>query len=100
MRRDWRAAREKLEAEGHCRFCGTTHGLTCAHIIPRSRIGAMGGAEDSRNIIPLCQRDHTLQHAGRLELLPLMTLEEQSYAAWLVGIAEAYRRTTNRELAA
>lgn len=101
MKRNWTAARAKVRDEGICRFCGTTQGLQACHVIPRSRISAAGGeAEDPLNIVVLCARDHALQHAGLLELLPLLTLPEQGYVAGLVGIEEARLRTTNRELAA
>lgn len=94
MKRDWAAARAKVDAEGHCRACGSTHGLEAAHIVPRSRLRADEGAEDPRNICVLCARCHRAQHAGALELLPILTLEEQGYAASLVGLVEATRRTT------
>lgn len=97
MRRDWRAARAKLASEGHCRACGNAFSLQCAHIIPRSQVTI--GGEDERNIIILCVDCHSAQHAGSLELLPLLTLSEQAYAVELVGIAEAYRRTSTKEIA-
>lgn len=94
MRRDWGAARAKVEREGACRNCGTSHGLQAAHIVPRSRLTAKEGAEHPNNIVPLCADCHAAQHAGHLELLPLLTLEEQGYISGLVGIEEARRRTT------
>lgn len=99
MKRSWAAARAKVEAEGHCRACGSTQNLEAAHIVPRSRIGPLGAAEDPRNIVPLCPQCHRDQHAGALELLPLLRLDEQGYAASLVGLTEATRRTTNRQAA-
>lgn len=77
-----------------CRACGRGEPLEAAHIIPRSRINADGGAEHPDNIIPLCPPCHRAQHAGSLPLLPLLSLPEQSYAAGLVGLTEALRRTT------
>lgn len=94
MKRDWSLARAKVESEGHCRACGGTRGLQAAHVVPRSRLGARSGAEDPGNIVPLCVDCHAAQHAGRLELLPLLSLDEQSYVVSLVGIEEARRRTT------
>jgi hypothetical protein len=91
MKRDWTAAWDKVREEGACRACGTTEGLDPAHIVPRS--AAVKGTEDPRNIVPLCRHDHDAQHAGRLELLGLLTKEEQGYIAGLVGIEEARRRT-------
>lgn len=96
--RDWTRARQKVDAEGACRACGTTHGLQAAHIVPRSRVSAGAGrGEDPRNIVPLCVDCHADEHNGRLELLPLLTLPEQGYIAELVGIEEARRRTTRKE---
>jgi hypothetical protein len=36
---------------------------------------------------------------GTLDILPLLTREEQSYAVLLVGLHEAYRRLTNSRVA-
>lgn len=94
MRRNWAIPRAKVASEGACRACGSTVGLQAAHIIPRSRIHADGGGESADNVICLCRDCHAAQHAGRLELLPMLTLEEQGFAASLVGIEEARRRTT------
>jgi 5-methylcytosine-specific restriction endonuclease McrA len=91
-KRDWTAARAKVDEEGQCRACGTNSGLQAAHVIPRSRITR--GGEDPRNIVPLCVGCHQAQHAGRLELLPVLHRDEQAYAVELVGLGEAYRRVT------
>lgn len=90
-RRDWRAARAKVDAEGACRACGGVHGLEAAHVVPRSRVAA-GPGEDDRNIVPLCRRCHQLQHAGRLSLGSLLTVDERAYVVGLVGVGEAERR--------
>ncbi len=92
MSRDWTAARAKVDAEGACRSCGTPHGLEAAHIVPRSRVTS--GGEDARNIVPLCRMCHADQHAGTVELLPLLSRSEQAYAVELVGLTEALRRVT------
>lgn len=94
MKRDWTEARAKVEEEGCCRACGSSDFafLEAAHIIPRSRVTS--GGEHPANVVPLCSSCHRDQHAGRLELLPLLTLVEQSYIAGLVGIENARRRTT------
>jgi hypothetical protein len=100
MKRDWRAARAKVEAEGACRRCGSTQLLDACHAIPRSRVGPPDG-EDPLNILVLCRLCHQESHNGTgLDLLPYMTLEEQGHAAKLVGIAEAYQRLGNVRLAA
>lgn len=94
MTRDWTQARAKVDREGMCRSCARGEPLEAAHIVPRSRVNADGGAEHEDNIVPLCPPCHRAQHAGALELLPLLTLREQGYAAGLVGLPEALRRTT------
>jgi hypothetical protein len=56
------------------------------------------GGEDPRNIVPLCRVCHD-KHHGRdgLELCGLLERDEQSYIVSLVGLGEAYRRTTRRQ---
>lgn len=101
MKRDWTAAREKVDAEGRCRVCGCSGvKLDAAHIIPRSRVRP-GAGEMPNNIVPLCNVPCHAEFDGhRLDLLPYLTFEEQAYAVELVGLAEAYRRITNERLAA
>lgn len=90
-RRDWGPAWDKVREEGCCRVCHRSSvPIDPAHIIPRSR----GGTMDPLCICPLCRDHHTLFDQHELELLPFLTLAEQAYAVALVGIAEAYRRTT------
>lgn len=98
MARVWTAMRAKCDLEGRCRSCAQP-GPEAAHIIPRARVNA-GPAEDARNCIPLCRRCHIAYDTGQLDVLPLLTRDEQAYAVELVGLAEAYRRTTNERLAA
>lgn len=104
MARDWKSAREKINAEAICRVCSHGAGfiavaLDPAHIIPRSRVRP-GPGEDPRNIVPLCRNCHRAYDEGGMDLLPYLTREEQAYAVELVGLYEAYRRTTNERLAA
>lgn len=89
-------ARRKVNEEGRCRVCKTNRDLDPAHIVPRSRVLGKDGAEDPRNVIPLCRRCHDAQHAGTLELLPYLRRDEEAFVVSLVGIAEAFRRTTSR----
>lgn len=99
MKRDWTHAWEKVREEGSCRACGSTTLLDPAHVIPRSRVTE--GGEDPRNIVPLCRLCHMAFDQGTgLDVLPYLTLEEQSYVVGLVGIAEAYQRATSSRLAA
>lgn len=95
-KRRWQAAREKVEEEGRCRNCGLGGILEAAHIIPRSRIGIGRGGEDQLNVLPLCPGCHRQYDSNQLEVLPLLTLTEQSYIVLLVGIEEARLRTTIR----
>lgn len=95
MRRSWVAARQKVELEGSCRWCGFTEGIQAAHIIPRSRVSA-GPGEDPRNIVPLCLECHALFDGLCLDLTGALTREEQAYAVELVGITEAMRRLSGR----
>ncbi len=90
MSHDWTAAHEKVADEGVCRYCASSGPLDPAHIVPRSR----GGDMDALNIVPLCRTHHTAYDAGQLELLGRLTVQEQAHAAGLVGLAEAFRRTT------
>lgn len=98
-KRDMGPARQKVRCEGRCRACGRAgRPLDPAHIVPRSRINAGGGAEDPLNIVPLCRSCHDDHHGIRgLELLSRLTREEQQYIVGLVGLGEAYRRTTRRQ---
>jgi hypothetical protein len=98
-----RAGRAKAEEQG-CRACGSRFNVEAAHIISRARCRP-GPAEDPRNIIGLCGHmgcgAHRSFDEGVLDILPLLSLDEQSYIVGLVGIAEAYRRATGaREVAA
>jgi 5-methylcytosine-specific restriction endonuclease McrA len=94
MKRDWTAARRKVEWEGYCRVCYETRGLQAAHIIPRSRVRP-GPAEDARNIVALCGACHRAYDEGGMDLLPYLYRDEQAYAVELVGLVEAYRRISN-----
>jgi hypothetical protein len=102
MARDWSAARLKVDTEGRCRVCGRSNvKLDAAHIVPRSRVSAGGRGEHPDNIVPLCHEPcHAAYDGHRLDILPYLTLGEQAYVVGLVGLAEAYRRTTNERLAA
>lgn len=98
MPRVWTAMREKCDLEGACRVCGGPN-PEAAHIVPRSRVRP-GVGEDPKNCIPLDRRCHLAYDQGKLDLLPYLTLVEQAYVVELVGLAEAYRRTTNERMAA
>lgn len=89
-RRNWDAAKTKVRDEGMCRMCASTDILDPAHIIPRS----LGGGMESNDVVPLCRSCHSEYDAQRLDLLPILTREEQVRAVELVGIARAYRIIT------
>ena len=84
MKRDWSAARAKVDASV-CRSCGTTGRLDAAHIISRSIKGVDNQSAD--NICPLCRRCHEAQHRGELKLIAsgLLTTEEQAAAVLSAG---------------
>lgn len=92
MTRDWSDAVAKVQDEGMCRGCGSSQMLDPAHVIPRSR----GGDMSADAVVPLCRSCHSAYDAGGLELLSALTRVEQVHAVELVGIAEAFRRTTRR----
>jgi hypothetical protein len=88
--------RDKVRTEGLCRNCYQP-ASDPAHCIPR----ANGGCNDPLCVIPLCRPCHNeYDQARTLDVLPLMTRAEQAHAVSHVGLAAAYRRTTNQRLAA
>lgn len=102
MTRNWKKMREKVDAEdGVCRNCGGPD-AQAAHIIPRSLIPKVGHSqldgEDPRNCIPLCavRGCHPLYDGHQLDILPILTREEQAYAVELAGLLGAYRQITGQ----
>jgi hypothetical protein len=110
-KRDFSDARAKVEEEGVCRACGipddsTLDGqrvwLEAAHVIPRALSdevleGPRGGKvrhvpRDA--VVPLCAPDrcHLLFDENRLDLLSVLTLEEQLFAVRVAGGIENARR--------
>jgi hypothetical protein len=100
-RRDWSAARAKVDAEGCCRVCGSTEDLQAAHTIGRAKqdvevSGPRGGKvlkvlADAT--VPLCGEHHRLFDSRRLDLLPYLKLPEQLNAVEAAGgIYAANRR--------
>jgi len=92
MKRDWRAARAKVDQEGRCRVCGARNGLQAAHTIGRKYDDRRTGVVDPRDIVPLCAHDHAAFDQRRLDLLPYLTLDEQARAVEHVGIERARNR--------
>lgn len=97
MTRNWAAARAKIDGERRCRVAGsatTCHGpLETAHVIGR-RYDDRNGQVRPVDVIPLCRRHHRDYDLGRLDVLPVLTLEEQAAAVGLVGLLRAWRRVT------
>ena len=94
--RSWKEMRAKVDEEdGRCRCCGGPH-AQAAHIIPRSLVPPGMGGEDALNCVPLCDVNgcHTRYDAHRLDILPLLTKDEQAHAVSLVGLLAAYRQIT------
>ena len=111
MKRDWTEARAKVDAERKCRGCGESAGrlhgrgrrLEAAHLLPRAfeNRHAVDGkvVVDPRMIVPLCgpatsKSCHQDFDLGTLDLLPRLSLEEQSAVVAEVGIVAALDRLT------
>lgn len=95
-RRDWTAARAKVEAEGACRACGIGGRLEAAHIIPRS-INPTEANMDATGICPLCPSCHREYDSHELDLLPYLTPVEQAHAVLMAsGIVSAERIITGQ----
>lgn len=100
MQRDWTLARAKVDAEGVCRYCGRRCGrLEAAHTIGRQH--DQDAVVDPEDIVPLggpattSSTCHAKHHAHKLNLLSVMTVEEQVAAVRAAGgIAQAFRRLT------
>lgn len=104
-KRDWSAARAKVELEGRCRICGGERFLQAAHITGRKYDRpAFEGAKtlyvDPDCIVPLCANEQDGFNPGchqrydwrELDLLPHLTAEEQSRAVLDAGSIESARR--------
>jgi len=91
-RRDWTAARAKVEADNHgrCRVCRTA-GVDAAHIIPRS-INPTEANMGAEAVVGLCRRCHTKYDSHQLDLLPHLTLDEQVHATRMAGSLERARQ--------
>ena len=87
MKRDWTAARAKVDAEPHCRYCRASGPLEAAHVISRSVKGADNQMADS--VIGLCAKCHRQQHHDRASMKLLsrgfLSAEEQAAAVLAAG---------------
>lgn len=111
LRRDWIAARAKVDATGCCRVCRSRKGVEAAHVVGRradrfdldgtpAERGEVLTVEPVR-IVPLCgpatdfDTCHGKYDRHELDLLPYLDIEEQTQAVRDAGgIVTAYRRTT------
>jgi hypothetical protein len=101
VERDFSIARAKVDAEGVCRVCGTSRDLQAAHIAYRRydpKVAKKRAVVVPDDICPLCRSCHEKYDQHRLDLLPYLSLREQGRAAYLLGIARAYERTTGTRL--
>lgn len=110
MKRDWDDAHGKVAAEGRCRVCGATDSVEAAHVVGRKHDQPI--AHDHPviyvhpdDVVPLCGRTpdgrggcHVEYDRRDLDLLPYLTLAEQSRAAGHVGLVRALARTTGRRV--
>ena len=95
LRRDWRAAREKVDREGTCRACGVAGPLEAAHVIGRSHDITDHEREIlvvPERIVPLAAAAIELQHRNELEMVPLLSRAEQVQAVADVGLEGAMQR--------
>ena len=100
VRRDWTAARAKVDSEGQCRICGSSGRVEAAHIIPRSLNGSKANMEPD-GIVPLCRRCHELTDAGQIPLSPHLSTNEQAHAVMMAGsIIHAIRAMDGRSAVA
>ena len=96
MKRDWSAARAKVEAEGRCRACKRLGRVEAAHVIGRAsdaRTGALRVVHQD-SVIPLCSTCHYEYDAHERDVLPLLTLDEQVQAVRDAGGLELARVRT------
>lgn len=101
--RYWIDALEKVQREGVCRSCRSGYWLQFAHVIERKHDQRMQMDDgswityvDPIDGIPLCQDCHRNYDARSLDILPLLTYEEQAAAVALVGITRAVHRMTGQ----
>lgn len=90
-----REQRAKVKDGIWCRHCGGGgyRRLTPAHVVDRS----IGGCDDPLCVVPLCLTCHALYDGGKLDLLPVLRLDEQAHAVSHLGILRALKRITNEE---
>lgn len=112
-KKDWSLARDKIDAEGCCRVCGSARDLQAGHTIGQTeqdieQVGPRGGRTKlvpTNAVIPLCgpfsgNNCHMRFDAHQLDILPYLYLEEEINAVRAAGgIYGAYRRLMPTEFA-
>ena len=91
MKRDWAAARMKVDREGRCRVCKAPGRVEAAHTIGRTH-DPKDGKVRPVDIVPLCNSCHRAYDERRLSILEYLTYEEQAAAVGHVGILRALKR--------
>lgn len=102
LRREWGEARKKLADEGVCRICGTASSLEAAHVAGRKydeRVTKNKAVVHPDDIVPLCRDHHTQFDHHEIDLLPYLTVPEQTRAVSHLGIMGALRRVSGRDAA-
>ena len=93
-RRDWSAARAKVEAEGVCRVCRRPN-PEAAHVTGRKHDKPKAGGKTlyvkPESVVALCGQHHRAYDAHELDLLPYLTLDEQLQAVADAGGLELAR---------
>lgn len=117
-KKDWSLARDKIEAEGCCRVCGSTRDLQAAHTIGQTeqdidQTGPRGGRTKlvpTNAVIPLCgpfsgNNCHMRYDHRELDILGYLYLDEELEAVKAAGGIEnarkrlyptAYKKTKER----
>jgi hypothetical protein len=94
-KRDWTAAREKVDEASCCRVCGVPSNLQAAHIDGRKYDKPRGTTKilfvDPDRIVPLCGDCHREYDAHELDLLPYLTTTEQVAVVRAMGGIEIAR---------
>lgn len=86
------------DTDTRCRVCGAQP-TDRAHVIPRSL--APNAGDGPPHIIGLCRKHHQQYDAGQLDVLPLLSVEEQAAAVTAAGgIVGAMRVITGQRAAA
>lgn len=85
---DWSEAILKRDSEGACRICGDAH-VEAAHVMGRKH--DRGFVHPDR-IVPLCPRHHVRYDAHDLDIMGVLTLDEQLQAVIDAGGIERARR--------